>query len=487
MAFKIALIRAANPSIPYQVSMPPLGLGYIASVLRRDLRGIELTFHRDVAEIRSVEPDLVMISSASENWPESVEYAQAIKAHRDVPIVAGGMHITALPETMPDEIDLGCIGEGEDTALELVETVRRHGLSVPHLREIRGLCFRNSDGSIERTPSRPYIDPLDRLPFPDRDLLGDQWATPRDFEVHLMSSRGCPYTCHFCTATSWAKVRYFSPEYTVSEVEWLLERYQPEWIYFFDDLFVGHRKRFREICEILRTRGIHRRVKFRTYARVNLVDEELCTLMRDHGFLNVDLGIETNSEKVMAYYKKHGCSPEKNQRALDLLAEHGLSVGTNFIFGAPVETLEDLEATLDFIRRNMDKMERISVGALQAPPGSGVHADLTAAGMIDNHEFDWHRQINRPGEFHVGDDGYLMLNENVTPEQFERFMERAFALQREINLRGELAQRDRRMHEVYQRLHAAESELDSLRGSSAVRLAMGLRRLRGRGGQTKTR
>jgi radical SAM superfamily enzyme YgiQ (UPF0313 family) len=480
MAYKIALIRAANPEVPYQVSMPPLGLGYIAAVLKRDFRGLEVTFHRDAEEIITLAPDLVLISSATENWPESVEYAKRIKAHLDVPIITGGMHITSLPETMPEEIDVGVIGEGEDTALELIASVRRHGLSVRHLRDIQGLCLRDRGGVIERTPARPYIDPLDQLPFPDRELLGDLWATPREVETHLMSSRGCPYVCHFCTATSWAKVRYFSPEYTVSEVEWILERYHPETIYFFDDLFVGHRKRFRAICELLAAKGIHRRVRFRTYARVNLIDDELCTLLRDHSFLQVDLGVETNSLRVMKYYKKTGCSPEKNQRAFDLMARYGLSIGTNFIFGAPVETLEDLEDTLDFIRRNTDKIERISIGALQAPPGSGVHREFAEKGLIDNSEFDWHRQINRPDEFHVGDDGYLMLNENVTAQEFEGFMHRAFALQREINLRGDLARRARETEHLHERLRRRERELATLTGSTAVRFGMALRDLRRR-------
>lgn len=483
MAFKIALIQACNPAVPYQVSMPPLGLGYIAALLKRELQGIEVSFHRDVAEILAAEPDLVGIGSQSENWPEAVECARAIKARLDVPIAVGGMHITALPETLPPEIDIGVLNEGEDTMLELVEVIRRHGPAPAHLRAVRGLAFRGERGAIEKTPQRPWIDPLDRLPFPDRELLGDQWAVPRERETHIVSSRGCPYVCHFCTATSWAKVRYFSPEYTVSEVEWILERYRPETIYFFDDLFVGHRKRFREICRLLAARGIPRRVRFRTYARVNLIDDELCTLMRDHSFLQVDLGVETNSQKVMDYYIKTGCSPEKNQRALDLLAKYGLSVGTNFIFGAPVETMEDLEETLAFIRRNRDKMERISCGPLQAPPGSGVHREFSERGLIDNMTFDWHRQINNGEELRVGEDGYLMLNEHVTPAQFREFMGRVYALQREINLRGELAERDRRMHRLHEEKRAAERELAALRGSSAVRIALSLRRLRHRLGR----
>jgi anaerobic magnesium-protoporphyrin IX monomethyl ester cyclase len=481
MAFKIALIQSCNPRIPYQISMPPLGLGYLAALLKRELRGVEITFHRDVEEIVALGPDMVGIGSQSENWPESVDCAQRIKAKHDIPIVAGGMHVTSLPETMPPEIDLGVMSEGEDTFLELVQVVRRHGLSTPHLRDVKGIAFRNSDGTIERTPARPYIDPLDRLPFPDRELLGDQWAVPREKETHLVSSRGCPYVCHFCTATSWAKVRYFSPEYTVSEVEWILERHRPEVIYFFDDLFVGHRKRFKEICKILAAKGIPRRVRFRTYARVNLVDDELCRLMRDHSFVQVDLGVETNSQKVMDYYIKTGCSPEKNQRALDLLAQHGLSVGTNFIFGAPVETLEDLEDTYQFIRRNRDKMERISCGPLQAPPGSGVHREYTDSGAINNFTFDWHRQINDGENFRVGgEDGYFMLDPLVEAKEFERFMHRVYALQREINLRGELAERDRKMHRLHERHRETAHELETLKGSSAVRLAMGLRKLRQR-------
>jgi len=218
-------------------------------------------------------------------------------------------------------------------------------------------------------------------------------------------------------------------------------------------------------------------VRFRTYARVNLIDDDLCTLMRDTNFTRVDLGVETHSQKVMDYYKKHGCSPEKNQAAFDKMAEYGLSVGTNFIFGAPVETLEDLEETYQFIQRNMDKMERISIGALQAPPGSGVHKEFTERGLIDNQTFDWHRQINIGDGFDAAPGGYLMLSGLVTPQEFTQFMRRAFALQREINLRGELAERDRQMHRLHEQLRDSQGALAALHGSSAVRLGMGLRRL----------
>ncbi len=480
MSFKIALLRAANPAVPYQVSMPPLGLGHIAAVLKREMSGTELSFHRDAEEIVTLGPDLVCLSSATENWPETVEIAQTIKARHDIPILVGGMHITAIPETLPPEIDIGVIGEGEDTVLELVEVIRRHGPSLAHLRDVRGICLRDERGAVEQTPPRPPIDPLDRLPLPDRELLGDDWATPREHEVHLMSSRGCPYACHFCTAARWGKVRYFSPEYTVREIEWLLDRCHPEWIYFFDDLFVGHRKRFRAICDLIRERGLHRRVRFRTYARVNLIDEDLCRLMRDHSFHRVDLGIETNSARVMRYYNKTGITPEKNQRALDLLSQFGLSAGTNFIFGAPVETQEDMEETLAFIRRNTDKMDRMACGALQAPPGSGVHRELVEKGLIDNSTFDWHRQINREENFRVGDDGHLLVSESVSPQWFEQFMRRAFALSHEINLRGELADRDREMARLHRRLGTTQREIDSLRGSRLVRLAMWLRGLVGR-------
>lgn len=478
MPYRIAMIRAANPAIPYQISMPPLGLGYIAAMLKREMRGIELSFHRTPESVLSVDPDMVMVSTATENWPESRQCAQAIKAKRDIPIIVGGMHITALPDVLPEEMDVGAIGEGEFTCLELVETIRNHGIDRERLREIKGICFHGEDGKIERSPARPYINPLDQLPFPDRDLLGDDWLTPRSRETHIMSSRGCPYTCHFCTATSWAKVRYFSPEYTLSEVEWVMARYNPEVVYFFDDLFVGHRKRFKEICELIKARGIHKKVRFRAYARVNLIDDELCTLLRDHSFDQIDLGVETHSEKVMEYYNKKGCSPELNDKALDLLAKYNISVGTNFIFGAPVETMDDMQTTLNFIRRNIDKMDRLSVGPLQAPPGSGIHQDVTMAGALDNVAFDWHRQINQPNTFHVGENGYMMLTETVTPEEFEGVMREAYNLQKEINLRGQIVDRDRKMHRMWQRLEATERELATLKGSSAVKMAMSLRRLK---------
>ena len=108
-----------------------------------------------------------------------------------------------------------------------------------------------------------------------------------------------------------------------------------------------------------------------------------------------------------------------------------------------------------------------------------MHKEYTDNGAINNSEFDWHRQINVGETFKVGgENGYFMLNKLVTPEEFERFMHRVYALQREINLRGELAERDRKMHRLWEKHRESERELATMKGSAAVRLAMGLRKLK---------
>lgn len=190
------------------VSSPPLGLAYIASVLRRDHEvkiidsGILNYTLEDVErEIRSFNPDIVGITSTTPSIYEAYKVAEtAKKVNEDCTVVLGGPHVTFMPRRTLEEckyVDIIVKGEGEETTKELVEKIEK-GAS---LNEVKGISFRKGSEIIDAEP-RPFIKNIDEIPFPSRDLLpmhlyqvnGVKYTT-------MLTSRGCPFKCSFCSSS----------------------------------------------------------------------------------------------------------------------------------------------------------------------------------------------------------------------------------------------------------------------------------------------
>jgi anaerobic magnesium-protoporphyrin IX monomethyl ester cyclase len=464
---KISFIRAYNYRQPYQVSLPPLGIGYLASVLKNECPKVTVTFHTNFDELLGEKPDVVGISTASEQFGDSIEMARMAKEMCNAKVFVGGMHITALPHALPKCFDVGCIGEGEDTVVELIKLWEAvEDPTQADYEKVAGICFHRNKW-VQVNPARPLIQNLDDLPYPDRDLLGQNWKVPYSRQVHLISSRGCPYDCSFCSSSlHWKRFRYFSPDYTANEIEYLRENYDTKEIYFFDDLFIANRKRFRAICDKFRERGLHEGVEFRSYARVDLIDEEIADLFEELNFRNIDFGFESNSQPVLDYFRKRNVTPEINQRAVDILAHRNVSIGANFIIGSPPETPETLDETLDFAKRNRDYIDRVSMGPLFPLPGTPIWEEAKQRGMVADDMTEWDVIGFDPDNFNIAD--YRYFNENMSRDYFyQRYLEFR-GLTREMNLIGQLRKSEWRETQL-------QSELDTLRGSRIVKSAWNMR------------
>ncbi|HQO38806.1 MAG TPA: cobalamin-dependent protein [Candidatus Omnitrophota bacterium] len=185
-----------------------LGLAYIASYLRK------FSTHNDISivegdgmrKLEFLKPDIVGLFSVSQSFNEACAVAGAIKRRYGIPVIVGSYHISALPQTLPDTFDIGVIGEGEETMKELVDVLAASGLDRERLRSVRGIAFRDTDGRVRVTPERGYIRDLDSIPLPARDL-----QEPSAFPS-IITSRGCPYRCIFCSSVKyWGAPRFHSP------------------------------------------------------------------------------------------------------------------------------------------------------------------------------------------------------------------------------------------------------------------------------------
>ncbi|MFQ3549734.1 MAG: radical SAM protein, partial [Armatimonadota bacterium] len=343
---KVCLIQASNQ---YDVQCnSAIGFGYIKAYAEK-VFGDDVTFFcaHNLNEIINFKPDILGISCLSQDFEEGMSLARQAQACGFENIIFGGHHITAFPETLPNEAVLGVIGEGEKTFTEILDRFISLGnLSASTLSSIKGIVYRDNEGKIIKTPCRDEIENLDDLPMPDRYFGMVQGQSP-----YIFSSRGCPYRCSFCASSRyWKGVRYHSAKRVVEEIEDILEKFPniPR-IMFYDDLLAGDKKRLKEIVDIIEEKEINKRVKFGGSVRANLVNDELCILLKRAGFEFITFGAESGSEKILKKLKNDSCGVDINQRALDTLNKHGLACGLGFVVGHYDEKIEDILDTYNFI------------------------------------------------------------------------------------------------------------------------------------------
>jgi radical SAM superfamily enzyme YgiQ (UPF0313 family) len=338
---------------------------------------------RRATDIYDIEDsDVIAISSTSQDYGMAQQIASSAKEKNPKIItILGGHHVSYLPESMSEQFDIGVLGEGEETFSVLVRAL----LSGSDIGQIPGLAFHH-EGRVVVTPPRRNIDPIDTIPMPYRDYYQN---------VYLMSSRGCPYKCSFCTSQAfWGKTRFFSAPYVVAEIEHLVSQMgQNPMINIYDDLFVADKRRFTEIVRLLESKGIIDKVSFGFSVRSNMVDDFLCEQIRKFRSVGVCFGAESGSDRILKLMNK-GTTVGINQRALDTLHKYGIQANCSFIVGWPTETEEEVRSTYDFITRNAvdGKHPKVAVVNILMPmPGTPVWDQAIKANVIPKHGFDWNR------------------------------------------------------------------------------------------------
>lgn len=272
-------------------------------------------------------------------------------------IVLGGGVVTSSPRMLLGRTpaDIAVVREGEETIVELLAALRDN----KPLKEIRGIAFKNQDGTIEVTQPRPLVEDLDALPFPAYELFPMKTylanvchadSINKRTEVDLIAARGCPYSCRYCYHIFGRGVRYRSPENVIAELQYLIERYSPESFLLLDELFITTKKRVKAFCDLLREARID--IPWSCYARVNVVDDEMLRTMKSAGCYRVGYGIESGSQRILDNMGKR-VKIEQAERAIRLTRRAGLQCGMTFMFGYPGENLETIRETVDFCKRNL--------------------------------------------------------------------------------------------------------------------------------------
>jgi len=387
---RILFINVINESRKKEVEVrqPSFGTLYLASYLSKygGFNDVQVLECGSVSEqvLNSLKPDIVGVSAVTQHFNIAKKICQDIKKVMDVSIIIGGYHISALPNNLTQDMDVGVIGEGEETMLELANMLKTIGLNKTHLTKTKGIVFWNN-GKLEITPRRELIRPLDKIPFPARHLIHYR---PND-NHSMLTSRGCPYHCVFCSSSAfWGSVRYFSPEYVVAELREVWKAYHPQVVGFNDDLFAVDKERLRRIASLIKKEDFYGSLRFTCTARANLVDRETALLLKDIGVFGVSMGLESGSERVLKYLKAGSVSVEQNKKAIDTLRSSGLKPTATLIIGSPTETREEMLETLDFIKHS--KLAAFEAYVLLPLPNTHIWDEAKAKGIVCD-DMDWGR------------------------------------------------------------------------------------------------
>lgn len=390
---KILLVDAIDSEStnkPYENGCEGLALPCLAAYLRSHVDNLEMKIinSRFMEELSEFTPDIVAISFVTINFFIAKEYAALAKSH-GIKVVAGGPHLSAAPQTLPDEIDIAVIGEGEETLLELVRMYHRSNWeSKDELVSINGIAFRDGDGEIRITGRREPLN-LDTIPMPARDLLFHE-------RRGIISSRGCPYLCSFCfRAHLDRRVRYAAPEKVVAEIVYLVKTYDLKHIIIYDDMFTFPRKRFNQIVDSLVDAGITENVSFNCNIRPNDLDEDVARQLKRLNVTRVFLGIESGVQRTLSYLKPQNATVEQNEKALSILKENKIFISGGIIIGAPDETCEEILETLHWLKRS--QLDSFEIMLLTPLPGTAVWNDALERGLV-SYDMDWSRLDIRTNE-----------------------------------------------------------------------------------------
>ncbi len=349
-----------NPFYPIsETPSPPLGLAYLAAALRQ--AGIEVKildlvvfpYRRCLLQdlLEDFNPRMVGITAVTMTFDSAMGVLRDIKEINDrIVTVMGGPHVTfCARQTLEDHpsLDIAVLGEGEHSLVELARAVEKgHDLSP-----VRGIAYRRQT-HICVTARRPFIENLDALPLPARDLLPLGRYRALSMPVSMTTSRGCPFKCIFCVGRKMvgARVRYRNPVAVVDELEYL-SRLDFHQINIADDLFTANRRHCLAVCEAIIRRRL--KVTWTSFARVDTVSKELLTAMKAAGCRAVSFGIESANPQILKTIKK-GITLDQVVSAVTQCTEAGITPYASFILGLPGETPQTIRETMDFGKRLKD-------------------------------------------------------------------------------------------------------------------------------------
>ena len=374
---KVLLI---SPMYNSSIVAPCLGLGYLASALKKNGHDVLiLDGLREKIEYNPSEWDIVGVSAMSTYFPECIEEVKKAKSY-GLKTIIGGPHIICDPiQSLIDSgADYAAIGEGERTMTQLAA-----GLPPA---QVDGLAYWNngkvvqskqSDSMIGETESgattflmkenmytlqvgklkRDFQLNIDDFGRPDWSSIDPRTypVAPHGMIAHahpiapIITTRGCPYSCTYCSApiTAGKRMRYRDPKNVVDEIEMLVNDFGVKEIQIEDDNFTLNRKHCITICEEILKRGIKVLWSLPNGVRIDKLDKEMLLLFKKAGCVSMALGIESANQRILDMIKKE-LNQEIVKKVVQDVADVGIETVGFFMIGFPTETKQEIENTINF-------------------------------------------------------------------------------------------------------------------------------------------
>ncbi len=445
---KVVLI---NPKFHLPIdtrTTPHLGLAYLAAVSER--RGDDVyLYDADVEDepldifIKRVQPDLVGITANTPQVKQAWRTAEAIKKVWDVPVVIGGPHPSVLPEESAQKsaIDIVVEGEGEETWIDISNRLEKYKREVAEFKSanllsihsevlapIFGVTYQTQDGKIHRNPERPPIMDLDSLPFPAykyfkmerySSLQPATDAVDGSRSFSIMTSRGCPYRCTFCSQSIMPiKWRARSPENVVAEYRHLIHDLGAQEIGWLDDSANIRIKRMHDICNLLIKEKLnHVPWIMINGIRANLADEVTLGLMKQAGCKRLAFGVETGDEDILVSIDKR-IDHDTIRQAFKNAKKVGLETMGFFIIGLPGDNEETMEKTIKFA---IEVDPLVANFSMMTPyPGTTVYEIATKKGRMLMKDWDDYVFFEGKARYELGD-MTAELVERKWKEAYRRF------------------------------------------------------------------
>ena len=336
--------------------LPPSDLMYLASVAEK--AGLEAKI-KDysqggdfVSDLKEFQPDYLLINAATPTLENDME--AIVKAKEILPevitVAKGAAFLTLSNEVMSkyNELDIIIFGEAEETLKEILEE--------KSLENILGIYYR-FNGETKFTGVRPFIEDLDKIPFPARHLVDNSiYRRPDNDKVQavIKVSRGCPFHCFFCLATpvSGAKVRKRSVENILAEITECVKKYHITNFVFWSDIFNLDRDWVISLCNAIINSGL--KITWSANTRADTADLEMAKIMHKSGCRLVSIGVESGSQYMLDKIGKK-IKLDDVRRTVSIFKQAKIRIYNYFVIGLPWETEETVEETIKFaIELNSD-------------------------------------------------------------------------------------------------------------------------------------
>lgn len=338
----------------------PLGLLYICSHLRNqgfDVEVFDTTFssREDLfSHLRRTTPSVLGVYANLMTRSNVVEILQVAHEAGWKTVVGGPEPGAYVSEYLHSGADVVVLGEGEITMQELLSAFREKRSDA--LQQVNGIAYLDESGTLRQTEPRAQIRDLDAQPWPARDAVDISQYVRTWREAHgqgsvsIITARGCPYRCRWCSHQVFAHThRRRNPKLVVDEVEWLLSRYTPDMMWIADDVFTIHHGWLYEYAAEMARRELH--IPFECISRADRLNPKVVDTLAELGCFRLWIGSESGSQRILDAMER-GVRVEQVQAAVEMCRSRRIQSGMFLMWGYEGEELQDIEATIDHVRRS---------------------------------------------------------------------------------------------------------------------------------------